>query len=154
MFSEGFELCADEENFMLKTYSEQDEFLNSFISFAQADASGSMYAIWIKDHNKSLDDLPIVAFGSEGGYHIVSENIKDVLKILTYDVEPMIDWDSISFYKDEEDHEPSKYIAEFRNWLAQNYQIETTNNPDEIVQKAQEKYQEGFREWMSGYGLE
>lgn len=150
-FSEEFEFITDEEIYMLKTYSEDDEFLSSFIPFAQANAGGSLYAFWIKNNDISLDKSPIVAFGDEGGHHIVSENIYDLLKILTYDVRPMIDWDSIYYYKDKEDYEPSKYRDQFRNWLNDKYQIESTNNADEIVQTAQEKHQEDFKEWIGKY---
>lgn len=150
-FSEGFEFSTDEENHMLKTYCEEDEFINSLIQFAQADGTGSSYTFWIKDNDKSLDNAPIVVFGSEGGYHVISKNINDFLSVLAYDVEPMIDWDSISYYKDEEDYEPSKYNDSYRNWLVENHQIETTKNANEIVQNAQEKYQEEFKEWMNKY---
>jgi hypothetical protein len=150
-FSEGFEFSVDEENHLFKTYSENEDFLNSLIQFAQADGTGSTYAFWINDANKNLDTVPIVAFGSEGGYHIVSENIQALFKVLSYDVEPMIDWDSISYYKDSEDFEPSKYIDNYRNWLEKNHQILPTGNANEIVQNAQKKYQQEFKEWVGKY---
>jgi hypothetical protein len=153
-FSDGFEFSVDEENYMFKTYSEEEEFLNSLIQFAQADGTGSTYAFWMKDKNKNLDNVPIVAFGGEGGYHIVAENIKDLFRVLTYDVEPTIDWDSIYYYRDEENHEPSKYIDQYRNWLLENHQINSTKNADKIVQKAQGKFQEEFKEWFAKYYLE
>lgn len=150
-FSAGFEFRVDEENYMLKTYSEEDEFLNSLIQFAQADGTGSTYAFWIKGLNEDLDIAPIVAFGSEGGYHIVSENISSLLKILTYDAEPMIDWDSIHYYRNDDDYEPSRYIDAYRSWLEKNYQIGTVSNADEIVQNAQNRYQEEFKEWIGKF---
>ncbi|TCI89984.1 hypothetical protein [Tenacibaculum sp. M341] len=43
-FSDGFEFYFDEKKQMLKTYSEENDFLNSLIEFAQADGTGSTYA--------------------------------------------------------------------------------------------------------------
>lgn len=153
-FSEGFEFSIDEEKYGLKTYSEENEFLHSFIEFAKADGTGSTYAIWIKNNNESLENMPIVAFGSEGGYHIVSENLKGLLEILTYDVEPMIDWEGIDFYKDEDNYEASEHIEAYQNWLKENYQIRITNNANKIVENAQEKYQKEFESWVAKYCTE
>jgi len=150
-FSEGFEFSIDEEKYGLKTYSKESEFLYSLIEFAKADGTGSTYAIWIKNNDESLENMPIVTFGSEGGYHIVSENIKRLLEILSYDVEPMIDWDAVDYYKDEDDYEASENIEAYRKWLAENYQIEATNNADKIVEIAQEKHQKEFEFWMEKY---
>jgi len=150
-FSEGFEFSIDEEKYGLKTYSEENDFLHSLIEFAKADGTGSTYAIWIKNNDESLENMPIVAFGSEGGYHIVSENIKGLLEILSYDVEPMIDWDTVDYYKDEDDYEASEYIEIYQKWLTENYQIQVTNNADKIVENAQEKYQEEFELWVGKY---
>jgi hypothetical protein len=46
----------------------------------------------------------VVLFGSEGGYHVVAENIQQLLHLLTYDVEPMTSWESVFYYKDKQDH--------------------------------------------------
>ena len=150
-FSEGFEFMADEEKLMLSTYSEEPDFLNAFFPFAQADASGSVYAFWNPNSDIDLEETPIAVFGSEGGYHVIAANIHDLLRILTYDAEPMIDWDDISFYKDEEEHEPGTHSAEYKRWLNDRYQLSPTDNPDELVEKAQEKYQGAFNEWMERY---
>ncbi|MBT29931.1 MAG: hypothetical protein CMO01_09755 [Thalassobius sp.] len=149
-FSQGFEFEVDEENYMLKTYSLEEEFLTSLIPFALADGTGSVYAFWLKNKENSLENTPIVAFGSEGGYHIISESIDDLLKILTFDTEVYVDHDDVSYFKSEDD-EPSKFIKEYQNWLLENYQISATNNPDEIVQKAREKYQKEFEKWMNKF---
>ncbi len=153
-FSQGFEFYTDEENSMLKTYSNEDDFLNSFIVFAQADGTGSLYAFWITNQLQDLNRAPIVAFGGQGGYHIIAQNIQDLLTILTYDVEPMIDWDSVSYFKDEDDYEPSKYIDSYRNWLAKNHSIAHTDNANEIMLKAQKETQVDFNNWIRQYYVE
>lgn len=136
---------------IFKTYSEDNEFLNSLLQFAQADGTGSIYAFWLKNSDNNLENSPIVAFGSEGGFHVVSENIKELFQILTYDAEPMIDWDSIFYHKDIENHKPSKYAATYHEWLKDNYQIEITNSADEIVKNAQNKYQLKFKNWVNEF---
>lgn len=150
-FSEGFEFSIDKENHMFKTYSNDGGFLNSLIQFAQADGTGSIYAFWINDSYKNLDEVPIVAFGSEGGYHIVSENIKALFMILTYDVEPMIDWDSINYFKNKEDYQSSKYTENYKDWLQEKHQITATDDADKIVRSAKEKYQKEFNSWIGKY---
>ena len=149
-FSEGFEFFVDEENHLLITYSEDVELLNGLIQFAEAESGGSTYAFWIRDHEAKLDDALIVALGGEGGTHVVAENIKDLFKILTYDVSPMVDDESVSYYKDE-DHEASKYSSEYKTWLADNYDISSITNADEIVKKAQEKYQDEYKAWFDKF---
>lgn len=149
-YSDGFELTIDTEKVGLKTYSEDEFFLSSIIEFANADYTGSTYGFWLKDKNKNLSESPIIAFGSEGGFHIVAENIKELLQILTFDSEPMIDWDEVSFYKSE-NHEPSLFAEEYKKWLAENYDLPPVENPDFLVEKAQSKYQAEFQKWMSRY---
>lgn len=72
-YSSGFELNVIEK-YGLKTYSEDLQFLNSILEFANADATGSSYGFWLRDKKENLKESPIVIFGSEGGYHIVAKN--------------------------------------------------------------------------------
>ena len=149
-YSDGFELTIDTEKIGLKTYSEDEIFLNSIMEFANADYSGSTYGFWVRDGNKNLGETPIVAFGSEGGFHIIAENIKELLQILTFDSAPMIDWDEISFYKSE-DYAPRGFAKVYQNWLAENFDLQPVETPDFLIEKAQNKYQAEFQKWMSRY---
>lgn len=103
-YSEGFELGDYSDKVGLKTYSENEGFLFSLIEFASADRSGSTYAFWLRNGDTKLNKAPVVLFGSEGGYHVVAENIQQLLHLLTYDVEPMTSWESVFYYKDKQDH--------------------------------------------------
>ncbi|HGF4942351.1 TPA: hypothetical protein ACF4E7_004689 [Vibrio parahaemolyticus] len=149
-FSEGFEFSIDQEKLGLKTYSESKDFLNSIYEFASADASGSSYGFWLKDGNRNLENAPIVAFGSEGGYHVVARNFNELLQILTFDCEPMIEWDSVCYYRDPDDYEPSEHRGEYCAWLKVRG-IDQTEDADEIVKEAQQEYQESFSNWFSKY---
>src|SRR5689334_1536967 len=68
-YSQGFYLLADDKS-GIKTWSENVDFLNKLMPFAQANGTGSTYAIWNDGSNKALNQLPIVVFGDEGGVHV------------------------------------------------------------------------------------
>lgn len=147
-FSQGFYL-DDIDKYGLSTWCDKEEFLNNIIEFATANGSGSSYAFW--KINDNLDFCPIVVFGDEGGYHIVAENILDFMQLLTYDTEISVDHEQVYFYKDEDDYEESENAEIYRNWLKQNFNLEAINNPESIIEKAQEKYKLQFDNWMKHY---
>lgn len=150
-YSAGFELIVDLEKYGLRTYSEDLQFLNSILTFAIADGTGSLYGFWIKDNSHDLKKTPIVIFGSEGGYHIVARNIFELLQLLSYDVEPMVLWDRVFFYKDEHDFEPSDFARIFKKWLLDNFKINEINDAEDIIRVAQSEYQEEFNTWMKTF---
>jgi len=143
-FSDGFEFSLDKEKIGLKTYSENDEFAN-------ADGTDSSYGFWLKDGNTNLERVPIVAFGSEGGFHVVSNNLDELLQILTFDSEPMIDWDEIYYYKDHDDFEPSAKSSEYRDWLNNECSLSAIDNADEIVEQAQKLHKDSFNAWAGKF---
>lgn len=155
-FSSGFEYRIDENNDAWKTYSEDPNFYNYLFEFANAEGSGSSYAFWINNNQTELEDVPIVVSGSEGGIHIVAKNIKELLHILAADCEPMIDFDGVHYisfsdmYDDEEDY-TSKYHSLYLQWLKNNFNYEHFPDPNEIVKKAQDKYQKQFNEWIEQF---
>ncbi|GAA4825279.1 hypothetical protein [Algivirga pacifica] len=149
-YSDGFELLFDENDTMLKSYSTDKSFLDSFIIFAQADGTGSLYAYWLSS-KELTQNTPIVIFGSEGGVYVVAENFNDLLKILTLDSEPMVDHDEVSYYKDTADYNPSKNRPEYLNWLKKEFKIDPIENTDEIVLIAQEKYQKALKTWVNKF---
>ena len=150
-FSDGFEFSLDEEKYGLKTYSDNESFLNSIYEFANADGTGSTYGFWLKDGNFNLEEVPIVAFGSEGGYHVVACNIDELLQILTFDSEPMIDWDEVFYYKEPDDFEPSSKIEEYKRWLKIEYSLPAIENADEIVKRAQKLHKDSFNAWVGKF---
>lgn len=149
-FSDGFEFYLDEEKVGLKTYSDDERFLNSIYEFARADGTGSSYGFWLKDGNSNLDDVPIVVFGSEGGFHVVAKNLDRFMQILTFDSEPMINWNKVYYYKGS-DFEPASKSKEYRDWLKSEYGLEPIDNADEIVAEAQKEYKDSFNTWMGEF---
>lgn len=150
-FSDGFEFSIDKDKIGLKTYSDNETFLNSIYEFANADGTGSSYGFWLQDGNSNLDQAPIVAFGSEGGYHVVASNLGELLQILTFDSEPMIDWDEIYYYKDPDDFEPSDKSKEYREWLENECSLSPIENADEIVEEAQRIHKDPFNAWVGKF---
>jgi len=150
-YARGFELSDLSEKSMLRTYSEDSLFLSSLVEFAQANYSGSHYAIWIAD-NPDLNSAPVVVFGDEGGYHIVAENIKQLLVILSCDAEAMVSWDRVVYFKDPED-ETSPWRGEFCDWLKKAFGIQPTDDADAnlITEMAQTKHGENFKKWMKQF---
>lgn len=146
-FSNGFELAADDKA-GLATWSDKPEFLGCLYPIGQADGTGSTYAIWRVEGELSAS--PIVAFGSEGGVHVVADNLATLLRILTFDAEPMIDFDGITFFK-RKDHEPSTGAELYSMWLERETSLEPVSGDAEVkklVKAAQQRHGKAFEQWM------
>lgn len=154
-YSECFGLTITEEKTGIKTWSEEEEFYNSFIEFAGANGSGSSYAYWLIDQD--LNNCPIVVFGDEGGVHVVAENTQKLIQLLTLNTEISVDFDKAYFYKDEEYYEESENLEEFHEWVKKEFNldaIETNEEADEIVDQAQRKYKQKFNDFLVKFGIE
>jgi hypothetical protein len=154
-YSECFGLTITEEKTGIKTWSEEEEFYNSFIEFAGANGSGSSYAYWLID--KDLNNCPIVVFGDEGGVHVVAESTRKLIQLLTLDTEISVDFDSAYFYKDEEYYEESENKEEFQEWVKEQFgfdAIESNEEADEIVAQAKRKYKQKFNDFLVKFDIE
>jgi len=152
-FSQGFEFEPENIKYMYESYSSEKEFNESFICIGSADGMGSEYAFWVKNTD-DLTNAPIIAFGGEGGYQIIAQNFDELVRILTFDTEPMIDWDGIEFYKDEDDYEPSENIDKFHAWVKANLGLEIINMAeeiDDIISKAQEVHQTELKSFVGQF---
>ena len=81
----------------------------------------------------------------------MAENVRELLRLLTYDAEPMVSWEEIYYFKDENGFVPSRQSNNFRTWLLDNFGIGQTSDADGIVQTAQAKHQEEYQAWMKTY---
>ena len=154
-YTECFGLTITEEKTGIKTWSEEEEFYNSFIEFAGANGSGSSYAYWLID--KDLNNCPIVVFGDEGGVHVVAESTRKLIQLLTLDTEISVDFDSAYFYKDEEYYEESENKEEFQEWFKEQFgfdAIESNEEADEIVAQAKRKYKQKFNDFLVKFDIE
>ncbi|KMQ64597.1 hypothetical protein ACM46_10095 [Chryseobacterium angstadtii] len=149
-YSQGFGVTIDDK-LGLKSWSEDKNFLARLFPIAQANGSGSFYTIWNDGTDKALNQMPIVVFGDEDGVHIVAENILQLLHLLTYDTEISIEFDTVYFYRDEDDYEESEDLHEYLKWMAGDYHLSQIEEPDELIKTAQDKYKEPFEQWFGQY---
>ncbi|KQB41686.1 hypothetical protein [Flavobacterium aquidurense] len=152
-YSQGFGLYRDDKS-GIATWSEDPDFLDKLMPFAQANGSGSMYVLWNNDQSKSLNELPVVIFGDEGGYHIVAKNIFEFMQLLTFDTEIYVDHEQVYFYKDEDDYEESEGLPEYKVWLKENFNLEPVDDTESILENAQETYKADFDKWVSKFYAE
>src|SRR5689334_19351679 len=67
-YAEGFGLTDYNDTSGLRAgWSKDPGFLARLVPFAQANGTGSFYALWRLDDRADLAGLPIVVFGDEGG---------------------------------------------------------------------------------------
>ena len=107
--------------------------------------------------DEDLNNCPIVVFGDEGGVHIVAENTKKLIQLLTLDTEISVDFDKAYFYQDEEYYEESENKEEFKDWVKNQFNleaIESNEDTDEIVEEAQRKYKQKFNDFLVKFGIE
>lgn len=143
-YSLGFEITENDGKGMLNTYSTEDSFQKRFLGFANADGTGSEYMFWLKDTTTELSECPIVVFGSEGGVHAVASNFRELLQLLSLDIEPMVMWDQIIYYK-ADDEGSSKGHDKYLGWLA-NFDIKIVASAANILESAQSKHQDQLDE--------
>lgn len=149
-FSQGCEMDVDAQDAMFSTYSETPAFLDNLFHIAQADGTGSGYAIW---RQGALDASPVVIFGSEGGYHVVAENLHGLLRILSLDTEPMASWEEVVYYKSD-DHEPSEGAIAYSNWLTKTFDLAPVKDSKEVeamLKAAQATHGRAFDTWVKGF---
>jgi hypothetical protein len=148
-YSQGFGLYQDDKS-GISSWSEDPDFLDKLMPFAQANGSGSMYVLWKNEQNKSLNELPVVVFGDEGGYHIVAKNIFELMQLLTFDQEISVDHEEVYFYKDE-DYEESESLPEYITWLKENFNLDPIEDTELTIANAQETYKADFDKWVSQF---
>ncbi len=148
-FSQGCSFVDDGYE-MLLTYSQDEKFLNRFLTFGHANFSGSVYSFFIPEDSV---EYPVVIFGDEGGVKVVARNFAEFLRLLAVDSEPIVDFDNVygGFFNEE----PSASIEEFRTWLSeQNIKLIEYNNNDEIIEilnRVKEMYQKEIDDLISKY---
>jgi hypothetical protein len=146
-YAEGFGLSDyDDDSGLAAGWSKDSEFLAGLIGFAQANGSGSIYALWRLDDRTDLATLPVVVFGDEGGLHVVARDLRELFQLLALDSEISVDWDDAHFYSDaEEEHSNghSAYVA----WLAEHFGLTAPEDHEALVTAAQEEFGQRFAQW-------
>jgi len=175
-FADSFYLNDDIEEDFFESWldngetdaKKRKEYAEHMLVFANADGTGSSYAMWIEENNTNLEEAPIIFYGSEGEIEIVAQNLKELIKILSWGTE------AIGFYHyadnddNDEDYDYYKQFLEyrpnflkFRKWMKETLAIEPVNidklianeadESDEVkkvVKDAKKKYQKSFDKWQ------
>ncbi len=149
-YADGFELTDYGDTSGLEAWSVDPEFLNRLVPFAQANASGSIYALWREDKD-DLTSEPVVIFGDEGGQHVVARSLAVLLQIVGYDAEPLVDYDEVSFYRDDDDYEPSSGLDAYVQWLANELGVAPADDPGALVAAAQLEVGPAFDSWVAQF---
>lgn len=155
------------------SYEKTKKFNQNVKVFANADGTGSRYAFWFTDGNKNKNEAPIICYGSEGDITLVVENIKDLIKMLSYGCESLYGSFYHGFYKDiykDYDNFLEYFISylphflTFREWMKENLDIEPVSIENlknskngeckeivELHEKAQKKYKDSFTKWQNQF---
>ncbi|MGI5201988.1 hypothetical protein ACQEU6_10455 [Spirillospora sp. CA-108201] len=149
--SDGFELFEFGEP-KHDGWSDAREFVEAVLPFAQANGSGSFYAMWRIDDRADLATLPIVVFGDEGGVHVTSRNLRDLFRQLASDRPLYVDWSDAYFgeyegYHRERDGAPEAHQA-YVAWLDQHFGLGPASDPNELVEAAQKDFGARFETWL------
>lgn len=83
-FSDGFELF---EYGRLSALGRNPpaELRDRLVPFAQADHSGSFYALWRRDDRADLATVPVIFCGDEGDLHIAAGSLREFFRLLAVD---------------------------------------------------------------------
>ncbi|MFC9256400.1 hypothetical protein [Amycolatopsis thailandensis] len=147
--ADGFELHDYDRKNSFPQELDDPAFLSRVIPFAQANGSGSTYAIWRADDETDLALLPIVVFGDEGGEHVVARDFRDFLRLLGFDTEITVDHDSAYYYREEDDDHSGSHEM-FAEWLRERG-LTPAEDPDALIAAAQEIHGERFRAWITPF---
>ena len=149
-YAEGFALTeyADPSG-LAAGWSKDPAFLSRLIPFAQANGSGSFYALWKVDDRPDLATLPVVVFGDEGGQHVVARNLRELFQLLAGNVEISVDWKEAYFYQDEDD--APDVNDDYVEWLASKFDLTPPADPAQIVAAAQAESGEPFATWSAPF---
>jgi hypothetical protein len=149
----GFELIDFGDEAGVGTWSQDPEFLGSLHTFAQANASGSHYAIWRVDDRPDPASLPAVVFGDEGGLGVVARSLPELFQQVASGQELLVDDYSAWFYRVADDDQSARRTADegFLAWLADSYGLAPAENPAALIDAAVREYGELFARWMGRF---
>lgn len=146
-YSDGFELREYSADAGLHNFSGDPEFLSRLIPFAQANGSGSHYALWRCDDRTDLATLPVVFIGDEGDLYVIARSLTELFRLLALDSEPIMDF---GFLAAESAEEHSDGHHEFLSWLDQNFGL---GPPEDVhaLWAERKEWDDRFRAWANRF---
>ncbi|WP_017591567.1 hypothetical protein [Nocardiopsis potens] len=169
--ADGFEMMREygDDSGLRAGGPSDPEFLSRLIPFAQANGSGSFYALWRCDDREDLASLPVVIFGDEGGQGVAACDLRGLL-LLAEDSELGVDHGDAPYFRGptleewKEELDEDEYVdteealaairkarEDYRAWLRENFDLTPPENIQDVLDEAHRRHGERFAAWMSPY---
>jgi hypothetical protein len=150
-YANGFELLEFDKLDAAGGYSDEQEFVDSFLCFAYANSSGSLYTLWRIDDREDLATLPVVVFGDEGGIGIVAKDLRDLFRQLGCDWWQWPSWGGAQFMKPDADDEPSPRHEEYVAWLHETFGLTPPDDPGDLLDAAVVEFGAQLESWVDRF---
>ncbi|MGW6914359.1 hypothetical protein ACWGB8_11130 [Kitasatospora sp. NPDC054939] len=145
--ADGFELTAPGDTSVPAAGRSADRaFLDRLTPFAQANFSGSLYALWWMDDRPDPGTLPVVVFGDEGGEFVVARSLSEFFRLLACDVEIAVDREGVHIHR-RADYEPSSGHRALVDWLHTRFGLAPSTDPAALVAAAHAALGGPFTAW-------
>ncbi|MFD8380230.1 hypothetical protein ACFV2X_17055 [Streptomyces sp. NPDC059679] len=144
LYAAGFSLDTTfgRDNTFLKDPQLEDR----LILFAEANGSGSLYALWRIDDRTDLATLPVAILGDEGGIHLVARDIREFLQFLaSLEEEPCCDWGEPLGFRNSE---PTPCRNEYLAWLDRHFGLAPLDDAYDSVEAALVELGKAFTTWV------
>ena len=135
----------------LETYSTDPAFLDCLVPFAQATGTGSCYALWRIDERADLATLPVVVFSDDGDEAVIARNLRELLQLITIDIEPLIESGYACTYYRDKAWEHQRYHAEYIAWLDEHFGLSPIDDLDAAIglaAAAHSEHGDRFANWV------
>ncbi|MGW3563745.1 hypothetical protein ACWDSL_07565 [Streptomyces sp. NPDC000941] len=128
------------------TFLKDPELEDRLILFAEANGSGSLYALWRIDDRTDLATLPVAILGDEGGIHLVARDIREFLQFLaSLEEEPCCGWGEGLCFRDSE---PTPCRDEYLAWLDRHFGLAPLDDAYDSVEAALAELGKAFTTWI------
>jgi hypothetical protein len=151
--ADGFEMLGYDDPELLSGWPDDPAFRSRLIPFAQANGSGSVYALWRCDDREDPAALPVVVLGDEGALAAVAENPHGLVLLLGADSEIGVDHGYPPYLRGEPQDGNGPRRARYRAWLQEHFGrgLPTDSEVSAVLDGAQNRYGERFARWAGCY---
>lgn len=140
-----FELSPlDKKEWSMDWLGKEANIINFLRPFGRG-ASGDVYLLWLIN-NISLENAPVVMFGSTGEAKVLASNSLEFCKLLCLGYNE-VGLEDHSVPSNKADYEEAKL---FREYMITIYSFSLPEIGDEIINKAQKKFP-NFENWVESY---
>lgn len=139
----------------IASWSDDPDFIRRCLPFGRANSTGSIYALWKVDGRPDLADLPVIAFGDEGGICLVARDLRALLQILAQDGYVSVYHGGVSVDgESSEDFGHTPGNKAFTAWLDEHFGLTPAADPAAVIAAACVEYHDRFENWLDACGVE